>query len=117
MVEDFDIAKLFLESLGYEHAFFYEKYRTTYQIGKTHIMLDELPFGTFVEIEEAGKNPIQAVAIKMGLEWDAAIAANYHVLFERIRKKRNLKFKDLSFKNFKKLKVTAEQLSVKSADV
>src|SRR5688572_30493079 len=61
IVEDFEKAKQFLEALGYQSIFYYEKYRATYALqpseglehseGLTHIMLDELPYGNFVEIE------------------------------------------------------------------
>ncbi len=51
VVEDFDKAKLLLESLGFTSVVFYEKFRTTYELNETHIMLDELPYGEFVEIE------------------------------------------------------------------
>ncbi len=116
VVEDFDLAKIFLESLGYEKLFFYEKYRSIYQLDDAHVMLDELPYGTFVEIEGAGKKHIKTIAASLGLEWEAAVEASYHSLFERIRKKLKLKFTDLSFKNFKKVRITPEELGVKPAD-
>ena len=51
VVEDFEKAQRFLEALGYQKLFYYEKYRTTYELSETLVMLDELPYGTFVEIE------------------------------------------------------------------
>ena len=40
VVEDFDKAKQLLESLGFTPVVFYEKFRTTYELHETHIMLD-----------------------------------------------------------------------------
>ena len=50
-VGDFDSAKQFLEAIGFQVVVFYEKFRTTYELNNTHIMLDELPYGSFIEIE------------------------------------------------------------------
>ena len=50
-VDDFAKAKQFLEHLGYQSILVYEKYRTTYELDHAHIMLDELPYGNFIEIE------------------------------------------------------------------
>lgn len=116
VVEDFQSAKLFLESLGYEKLVFYEKYRATFKLGKTHVMLDELPYGSFVEIEGPDKKSIRAAADKLGLNWEAALETSYHALFDRFCRKRKLKIRDLSFKNFRKMKVGPEDLSVTPAD-
>ena len=50
-VSDFDTAALIFERLGYHVQLRYEKYRTTWALGHTEIVLDELPCGNFVEIE------------------------------------------------------------------
>jgi adenylate cyclase class 2 len=117
VVEDFEKAKRFLEALGYEKLFFYEKYRTTYELKKTSIMIDELPYGNFVEIEGDSIDAIRLVADLLDLNWDAAIATSYHVLFERLSKALNLSFQDLSFANFQGLNVEASDLGVSSADI
>src|SRR5512142_3142061 len=78
-VSDFDAARELLEALGYEVAFTYEKYRTTYKLGSLEIVLDELPYGHFIEIE--GDGPIEDTAKKLGLKWDASIRGSYSVLF------------------------------------
>ncbi|HJZ10728.1 MAG TPA: class IV adenylate cyclase, partial [Acidobacteriota bacterium] len=76
-VEDFEKARQFLEALGYEKLIFYEKYRTTYEFEDTHIMLDEMPYGGFVEIESGSIAGIRMVSEKLRLKWSAAIAASY----------------------------------------
>ena len=50
-VSDFEAARSFLEALGYQVIVHYEKFRTTYSLDDVEIMLDEMPYGTFVEIE------------------------------------------------------------------
>lgn len=40
-----------LDALGYRPAVVYEKRRTTWQVGRCEVVVDELPFGLFVEIE------------------------------------------------------------------
>jgi len=116
VVENFESAKLFLESLGYKKLVSYDKYRTTFKLGKTHVMLDELPYGAFVEIEGPDRKLIRTVADELGLNWKAAVESSYHALFDRVCRKKKLKIKDLSFKNFRKIKVSPKDLSVTPAD-
>lgn len=116
VVGDFEKAKRFLEALGYQKLVYYEKYRTTYQFEETLIMLDELPYGDFVEIEGEKIESIRAVANQLNLTWDTAIATSYHALFERARQKMNLAFEDLSFANFEGRNVAASDLEVQAAD-
>jgi adenylate cyclase, class 2 len=40
-----------LEALGYRPTLVYEKRRETWHVAETEVVLDELPFGLFVEIE------------------------------------------------------------------
>ncbi|HEX5810359.1 MAG TPA: class IV adenylate cyclase [Anaerolineales bacterium] len=115
-VEDFEKAKRFLEALGYQKMFYYEKYRTTYQMSNTFIMLDELPYGDFVEIEGQNHDSIHSMADQLKLDWDAAIAASYHALFKRTCRSLNRTFEDLSFENFAGMAVAAKALGVRAAD-
>jgi adenylate cyclase class 2 len=120
-VEDFEKAKRFLEALGYQKLVYYEKYRTTYALqpsdGFLHIMLDELPYGNFVEIEGETVDTIRAVAKQLNLSWEAAVATSYNALFERARGALNLSFQDLSFANFADINLDATHLGVYAADV
>ena len=113
-VSDFDAARELLEALGYEVAFTYEKYRTTYKLGTLEIDLDELPYGHFVEIE--GDGPIQETAEKLGLRRDAALPKSYSIFLEELKEKLHLNFRDLTFGNFKGRLVTPEELGVSPAD-
>jgi len=116
VVEDFEKAKKFLEALGYEQIFYYEKYRTTYELDKTLVMLDELPYGSFVEIEGETEQTIQALSKKLNLNWDATIEKSYSALFEQVQASLNLSFRDLSFENFAGIEVDATHLGVQVAD-
>ncbi len=139
VVDDFEKARLFLEALGYQRLLQYDKYRTTYTLESgssshsqgvlpnirqqavglqsCHIMLDELPYGNFVEIEGEDSESIHAVAEKLHLHMNTAITASYSMLFERVSKARGLTFTDLTFANFAGLKVSSEHLQVQPADV
>lgn len=116
VVEDFEIARRFLEALGYQKLFYYEKYRTIYQLDKTFVMLDELPYGDFIEIEGQAAESIRGLAGQLGLRWEAPITTSYHALFERVRKALHLSLEDLSFASFAGIRVRAEQLGVRAAD-
>ena len=105
----------------------YEKYRTTYELHEpsealrdygllVHVMLDELPYGNFVEIEGGDSKMIRAVSDQLNLNWDAAIGTSYTALFERARKTLRFVFRDLSFENFAGIEVNASHLGVRAAD-
>jgi adenylate cyclase, class 2 len=116
VVEDFEKAKRFLEALGYQKLVYYEKYRMTYDLNETLVMLDELPYGNFVEIEGKTIESIRTVADQLNLNWDTAIGTSYHALFERARRALHLSFQDISFANFTGIKIEAVDLGVKAAD-
>jgi len=117
VVEDFEKAKQFLEELGYQKLFYYEKYRTTYEFNDCHIMLDELPYGSFVEIEGENVEVIQTVAGKLNLKWNAAIGTSYHVLFDQLGGKHpELNPKELSFSGLRELNVSVKELGIHAGD-
>ncbi|MEJ7709753.1 MAG: CYTH domain-containing protein [Pyrinomonadaceae bacterium] len=49
-----------LEGLGYKPSLIYEKRRKTWNIGGVEVVLDELPFGLFAEIEGEEEDIISA---------------------------------------------------------
>lgn len=115
IVEDFEKARQFLESLGYELVIFYEKHRSTYELDNTHIMLDELPYGNFVEIEGRDNASIRTMAGKLHIKWEP-VAASYHGLFERVREARKLEPSQLTFAAFGEARPGPEELGVVAAD-
>jgi adenylate cyclase class 2 len=50
-VSDPDAMEEILDALGFTPALVYEKRRETWRLGKAEIVIDELPFGLFMEIE------------------------------------------------------------------
>jgi adenylate cyclase, class 2 len=117
VVEDFEKAKRFLEALGYQKLVYYEKYRATYELNETLIMLDELPYGNFVEVEGETVKSIRAIASQLNLNWESTVATSYYALFERARGVLNITIQDLSFADFKSIKVDAVHLGVQVADL
>jgi len=115
-VEDFNKAKLFLEALGYQKILIYEKYRTTYEFEACHIMLDELPYGNFVEIEGENIESIRLAAEKLNLNLGTSITASYSALFERARQTLGFTFTDLTFENFTGIEVAPEHLQIQPAE-
>jgi adenylate cyclase class 2 len=50
-VSDVDAMEKIIEMLGYRLSVVYEKRRRTYHLGDVEVVLDELPFGLYMEIE------------------------------------------------------------------
>jgi adenylate cyclase class 2 len=115
-VDDFERARAFVEALGYGVVMAYEKYRATYALGDTLVALDELPFGSFVEVEGAGAQVIARVAGQLGLDWETRINASYVALFDCACAALGLSFRDLSFENFRGVSARPEHLGVRYAD-
>lgn len=115
-VGDVESARRLLEALGYQVVLRYEKWRAAYRLGAVEIVLDEMPYGHFCEIEGPDASSIQQAAAMLGLDWEARILTSYVVLFELLKDKRQLKVNHLVFDEFAHLKVTAEDLGVRPAD-
>ncbi|MBK7456262.1 MAG: class IV adenylate cyclase [Anaerolineales bacterium] len=115
-VGDFDSAKQFLEAIGFQVVVFYEKFRTTYELNDTHIMLDELPYGSFIEIEGENVESIHSIADLLGLNWDAMVKAGYHALFERVAGKYGLDVSKLSFENLEGVTIKTTDMGIVAAD-
>jgi adenylate cyclase, class 2 len=61
-VDDPEAMASILDAMGFTPAVVYEKRRETWRLGKTEIVIDELPFGLFMEIEgdESGIRQVEA---------------------------------------------------------
>lgn len=103
-VADFDMAHAILQALGFSVYMVYEKYRTAYQLGGCEIVLDEMPYGNFIEIEgTAGE--IETLLTQFGLQNAHRINASYADLFDHIKAALGLTFRDLTFENFEGIEV------------
>lgn len=98
-VGDFDRTAIILQRLGFGPVQIYEKYRETFHWRGVEIVLDEMPFGHFVELE-GHENGLKAVATALGLDWSKRVLANYLALMEMCRRSFDLPFADLTFDNF-----------------
>ena len=98
-VSDFATMKQILESLGFREEQVYEKWRETFIFNRTHLCLDTMPYGNFLEIE-GQKEDIKKLASQIGLNWKKRILLNYLAIFDVIRQKSNLPFYDVTFSNF-----------------
>lgn len=108
-VGDFERMSAILTRLGFAPAQVYEKFRETYHLGEVEVVLDELPFGYFVELEgPAGALPPAAAAL--GLDWSKRVLTNYLELMEQCRRTFGLHFSDLTFDNFRSRQVDLGQL-------
>ena len=116
-VGDFETARQFLEALGYVQIAVYEKFRATYQLDETQVMLDELPFGDFVEIEGPGVDSIRLTATRLGLAFGAAVDAGYLSLHKRIAATRQLDPAKLTFAALEGFRPSPEKMGVRPADL
>ncbi|MEM9951379.1 MAG: class IV adenylate cyclase [Chloroflexota bacterium] len=103
-VGDFDTMQAILGKFGYYPSMLYEKYRTIYACHGAHIMLDELPYGNFVEIE-GSKDAIEMVINKLGLDHVERRDSSYAKLFDYVKHHLELSFQDLTFENFEDINV------------
>jgi len=103
-VSDFATMGQILESLGYHREQIYEKWRDSYTLNAAACCIDEMPFGTFLEIE-GSKKQIKALAAEIGMPWDQRITLTYFELFEILRSQLNLAFKDITFDNFRGISI------------
>jgi adenylate cyclase class 2 len=116
IVSDFDTTRELLDALGYRPCLLYEKYRTIYDFLDCEVVLDEMPYGWFCEIEGQSPVSIQQVAAQLTLHWENRILDSYSVLFARCRNALVLALNDLTFSNFKGISVTPLDLGVKPGD-
>lgn len=103
-VSDFVTMNEILKRLGLHPEQIYEKWRETLVLDRTSFYLDTMPYGIFLEIEGSEKD-IRNYAARLGLSWHRRILLNYLEIFEIVRQKLGLKFKDLTFENFESVHI------------
>ncbi len=85
-VTDPDAAHAILTALGFSPALVYEKRRTRWQVGKAKVVVDELPFGLFMEIEASEKEIVRVEKL-VGAENFEAVATTYPSMTAKLGKK------------------------------
>ncbi len=103
-VSDFDSMDQILKSVGFHRAQIYEKWRETIVLKNAELCLDTMPFGEFLEIEGT-PDSVRDISAKLGLLWQSRVLDNYLTIFERLKKWEALSFNDVSFNNFKDVKI------------
>ena len=116
-VGDFESARKFLEALDYRQVAVYEKYRTVYELGDCHIMLDEMPYGDFAEIEGTIAADIRSAAETLGLDMAAAVKDSYLGLYEKLARLLELPEGQLTFEIARGWTFPLERVNVRPADL
>lgn len=99
-VSDFQTCQNILKALGYLPEQVYEKWRETFVLDDASLLIDTMPYGTFLEIE-GEKSKIREIADRLSLHWEERILLNYLEIFEVIQREEGLGFADITFDNFK----------------
>jgi predicted adenylyl cyclase CyaB len=97
VVADADATHEILNALEFSPALVYEKRRTLWNVGKAKVVIDELPFGLFMEIE-ASEREIKRVEKQIGAENLEAVHETYPTLTARFGKKRGNGMVEARFK-------------------
>ena len=105
-VSDLDTAVLIFERLGFGPVQVYEKYRETFQLGEVEVVLDEMPYGNFLELE-GSEDGIRTAVAHLGLDWNERHTTNYLAIMAQLKTRYNLSFDDITFDNFENLTVSA----------
>lgn len=100
-VDDSQAATELLEALGYQIFQIYEKYREVFKLGAVEIMLDELPFGSFVELEAASIDELQTTSELLGLQWAERVSDSYLHIFDKIRAETGIQASQATFEAFR----------------
>lgn len=82
-VEEADAAASILEGIGLVPTIIYEKKRRTYTFRNAEVMLDELPFGSFMEIE-GSLTAIAEIEMLLGIEEIEAETETYPKLTSKL---------------------------------
>lgn len=82
IVADPEAMAAILDALGFTRALVYEKRRQTWLFGKVEVVVDELPFGLFMEIEGAEED-INAAERKLGVDGFRTEQSTYPQLAEK----------------------------------
>jgi adenylate cyclase class 2 len=73
------LAEIFAQ-LGYKPVFRYEKYRTEWDAGAGHVLLDETPIGTYAELE-GPPEWIESMREQLGVRPEQCTTESYGMLF------------------------------------
>jgi adenylate cyclase class 2 len=95
-VSDGNALAVVFKSLGLVAAFRYEKWRSEWEDGEGHCVVDETPIGNFAELEGAAEW-IDRTAKQLGIDPRQYITLSYGRLFEQWREREGSSAQDLTF--------------------
>lgn len=116
VVDNFDTARHFIEALGFQVQMAYEKYRTTYRLDDILVTLDEMPYGSFVELEGPDPAAIRNASMKLGLNWETRILDSYTGLFDALKPVLGIQANDLLFPVFEGIQNPLAAIGLRPAD-
>ena len=116
-IGDIQAAQALLVELGFTLIHTYEKYRQEYSLAENRIMLDELPYGTFIEIESSDLSSLESCARTLRLNWDRRIDLSYMQLYQKLCEFTGLKFGDLTFNQSSFSDLSLEKIHIHPADL
>ena len=99
-VSDFAQARAILAKLGFIQVLRFEKYRETFTYQDAEIVLDEVPFGTFMEIE-ASQAEIRSLVTALGLDFATRLVSSYVDIFDAVCTTYSLPATDITFEAFR----------------
>jgi adenylate cyclase class 2 len=85
-VNDADATDAILRGIGFAPALIYEKRRTRWDVGKAKVVIDELPYGLFMEIE-ASEKEIKRVEKLIAAQHLPAVVETYPSMTAKMGKK------------------------------
>jgi len=85
-VKNADATDAILRGIGFEPALVYEKRRTRWDVGRAKVVIDELPYGLFMEIE-ASEREIKRVEKLIAAENLQAVTDTYPAMTAQLGKK------------------------------
>ena len=103
-VSDFGQAHAILTKLGFALALRFEKYRETFTYRGAEVVLDEVPFGTFMEIE-GSQEAIRTIATALGLDFAARLVSSYVDIFDTVCTTYKLPATDITFEALRPLAI------------
>ena len=84
-------------------------------MGEVEVVLDEVPYGNFVEIEGPSIESIQKASNLLHFQWELRLSSTYLTIFEQLKKDLRLPFSDATFDAFAQVdKVLPKDLGLKN---
>jgi adenylate cyclase class 2 len=116
-ISDIQAARALLEALDFHIYMTYEKFRTVYTLGEIKIMVDELPFGDFIEIEGSDVPSLKLCAKNLKLSWEKKIENGYMDIHKKLCATLGIKTGDLIFDDLTWDKNSFKLLNIYPADL